>query len=186
MNYAYQKDEEKTAKAGMRNVRVSSKTAIEMCNHLRYKKLSWAKKEVEDIMNMKKALPFRRFTNGLGHKKGIAATGRYPVNACEAFLKLLNSVESNASNLTLGDDLKIVHLVAQKGNNDFRWGRRQRRQMRKNTHLEIVVQEVEDKKPKKVVKKTAKVETKPVKEEKAPVKAEKESKSEETKTEDKK
>jgi large subunit ribosomal protein L22 len=117
---------------------------------LRYKELAKAKTEVEQIMTMKKALPFKRFTNGLGHKPGRMASGRYPINACEAFLKLLNSVEANASNLTLGNDLKIVHLVAQRGNNDFRWGRRQRRQMRKNTHIEVVVKEVEKKKVKKV------------------------------------
>ena len=156
-NYAYQKDVEKTAKAAMKNVRVSTKTAIEMCNHLRYKELAKARNELEQIANMKKALPFRRFTNGLGHRKGIGATGRYPINAAQAFLTLLNSVEKNASNLTLGEDLKIVHLVAQKGNNDFRWGRRQRRQLRKNTHLEIVVKEIEKKKaPKKEVKEKVK------------------------------
>lgn len=191
MNYAYQKDTEKTAKAAMRNVKISTKAAIEMCNHLRYKDLAKAKVEVEQIMTMKKALPFKRFTNGLGHKPGRMAAGRYPINACEAFLKLLNSVEANASNLTLGNDLKIVHLVAQKASNDFRWGRRQRRQQRKNTHIEVVVQETEKKakKAKAVKKVPAKVEEKAKPEPKVEAKeveTKKTTPKAETKTEDKK
>ncbi len=179
VNYAYQKDMEKTAKAAMRNVRVSTKTAIEMCNHLRYKELAKARAEVEEIAKMKKPLPFRRFTNGLGHRKGIGASGRYPVNAAKAFLTLFDSVQANASNLTLGENLKIVHLAAQKGNNDFRWGRRQRRQLRKNTHLEIVVKEIEKKKSKTAkAAKTAEA-VKTVEKQKKPV-------SESNKTEEKK
>lgn len=165
MKYAYQKGTENTARAGMRSVKISTKAAIEMCSYLRYKDLARAKRMVQEIAEKKKPLPFKRFTNGLGHKAGIAA-GRYPENACIEFMTLLNMASANANNLSLGDKLKIVHLVAHKGSNDFRFGRRQRRQQRKNTHLEIVVQEIAEKKetPKPVTKKVAKAAPKEEKE----------------------
>jgi ribosomal protein uL22 len=151
MKYAYQKGTENTAKAAMKSVRISSKVAIEMCNYLRYKDLGKAKMLIEEVAHKTKALPFKRFHNGLGHKPGMMS-GRYPEKACIEFTTLLNMVEANAKNLSLGDKLKIVHLAAHRGSNEFRFGRRQRRQQRKNTHLEIVVKEVKEKKVAKPAK----------------------------------
>lgn len=143
--YAYNGNEEHAAKAVLKDGAISTKVAIEMSNHLRGKRTSAAKASLQRIINQKEALPFKRFTDGLGHKKGNMAAGRYPKKASEAFLQLIENVEANASSKGLADELIITSLVANKASTPYHFGRLRRRQM-KRTHVEIVV--TEDEKPK--------------------------------------
>ena len=111
-------NEEKAAKAYGRELRVSYKYAVELCRELRGKKLEKAKGYLEDIMNMKRALPLRRFKKGVAHRRGLtrAYAGRYPVKVAEQVLKLLRSAEANAEYNGLdGDRLYIRHISATKG-----------------------------------------------------------------------
>ena len=140
--YAFENYQENMARAQSKGLPISTKTAIEMSNFLRGRTTEKAKLLLERILKKEQALPMKRFTDGVGHRKGPIAAGRYPQKASEEFLKLVKIVEANAREKGLGESLKIVHLAAQKGSNDYHYGR-QRRRTFKRTTIEIVVEEVQ-------------------------------------------
>ena len=164
-NYGYQKGEENVAKAVGRNLDISPKQAIEICKYARGRPLNQAKGLLQQAIDKKKAVPFTRFNNGLGHKPGISA-GRYNPKACSQILKVLKSAEANAKNKGFNSaDLKIVHLSMQIGPRNSHYGRH--RGIFKNSHIEVVLQEVkgisksEGKGSRKTVKKVTAKEAKP-------------------------
>jgi len=129
---------------------VSTKHCIEICSLLKGKKVARAKVLLQDAIDMKQAIPYRRFNDNIGHKPGIGP-GRYPIKACTEVLKAVSSCEANAQNKGLNTDaLKIVHISANLAARPWHYGRARRRKM-KRTNVEIVVQETEKKKdgPKK-------------------------------------
>ena len=67
---------------------ISTKQGIEICSIISGKNLQKAKKILNEAKDMKKPIPFRRFTEGAGHKHGIGP-GKYPVKACSEILKLI-------------------------------------------------------------------------------------------------
>lgn len=129
------------ARACGRDLPISMKHAMEICSMLRNKRLSDAKKILERVVKFKQAVPFKRFTNGYGHKPGMCA-GAYPIKASTMILELLSSVESNAQQKGLHTgDLSIIHFRAQKGSRTMHPSRFRGRRM-KATHVEVVVREV--------------------------------------------
>jgi len=144
---------------------ISTKQSIEICNLIRGKNLQKAKKILSEAKDMKRPIPFRRFTEGAGHKHGIGP-GKYPVKACSEILRLVSLVEANAQHKGLDtSSLEIIHICANKGPKSWHYGRQSRIKM-KRSHIEIVVEEKEAKK-KGVKKEMKKVETKkPIKKEK--------------------
>lgn len=152
--YAFNGEQENTARAVLKDAAISTKTAIEMSNFLRGKSTKAAKATLERIVEKKQALPFKRFTNGLGHRKGPLASGRYPQKASQAFLALIANAETNASHKGLSDELIIKHLAANKASTPYHYGRQRRRKM-KRTHVEIVLVEDEQAKAKAKPKKKA-------------------------------
>lgn len=129
------------ARAIGRDVDVSPKQAIEICNRLRSKSTARAKQILHDTIALRRPIAFTRFTNGLGHKAGHIAAGRYPVKASKTILALLESAEVNAQSKGLNtSNLSIIHLCVHRASEPFRVGRQRRRQM-KRAHIEVVVQE---------------------------------------------
>lgn len=178
--YAFQGMKENMARALSKDLGISTKVSIEIANFLRGKTSEEAKTILGRVLKKKQPIPFKRFTDGVGHRKGTGlAAGRFPEKATEAFITIIKQCEANAQAKGLSNNLRIVHLVAHKGTNMFRHGR-QRRRKYKRTHLEIALEEFEpkDKEPvKKSVKKESKVESKQAKPKPAenqPVKKEKE------------
>lgn len=121
------------------NLPVSTKHCIEICDSLRYKDVSYAKKFLEEVVELKRAVPFRKYVMNTGHKKGMS-TGKFPTKAASEVLKLLKSVEANAQfkGLNTGS-LKITKLVANKASIPFTGARH--RTATKRTHLEVEVKE---------------------------------------------
>ena len=145
------------AKAIAFNLPISIKKSTEVCNFIRNKKLHRAKKILSEVIEKKLAVPFKRYNMDRAHRTGIAA-GAYPIKTASYILKVLQNVEANAENKGLDTtNLKISHLVANKGNKTFHFGRKRRRKM-KRTHIEIKVQEIQEtqKKSAKTTKKTKK------------------------------
>ncbi|RLG18049.1 50S ribosomal protein L22 [Nanoarchaeota archaeon] len=141
---------ENCAKAVGISLPISRKHGFAICKYLRGFALPDAKKFLEDVIRLKRPVPFTKFTNGLGHKPGMAA-GRFPVKASSYILKLLKSVEANAQVKGLSTaNLIIKHIVAQKAPGVMRSGRRQRNA--KRTHIEVVVEEVKKRRLEKVKK----------------------------------
>ena len=145
-NYKYSSGiNENSAKAIGLSLPISTRQSIEICSFIRGKKLQDAKKILESVLKKKTVIPFKRFTNGLGHKPGIAS-GRYPQNASEQILKMLKSVEANAQFKGLSTaDLIIKHISANRASKSWHYGRIRGRQM-KRTNVEVVVEERKQKK----------------------------------------
>ncbi len=140
-------DTNNTAVLHGRSLPVSTKISVEICNLIRHKPLSKAKRMMQDVLDMKRPLQLRRYNADLGHKPGLGAA-RYPIKASEMFLKLLNSVEANAESKGLNvNNLVIIHAKADKGEARWRYGRQGKTKM-KNSHIQLKVEEksTEDKK----------------------------------------
>ncbi|MBI4152090.1 50S ribosomal protein L22 [Candidatus Woesearchaeota archaeon] len=130
---------EHQASARSLSIPVSTKHSIEIAKAVRYKTTTYAKKFLEDVVALKRAVEFKTYNRNVGHKVGMAA-GRFPQKAAQQFLKLLHSVEANAQFRGLNvDDLKIVKLTANLASIPMGGGRQ--RHKTKRTHLEIVVKE---------------------------------------------
>ncbi|GFH09375.1 component of cytosolic 80S ribosome and 60S large subunit, partial [Haematococcus lacustris] len=98
----------KSAKARGSHLRVHFKNTREAAFALRKLDLTKAKKFLEDVLDHKRAVPFRRFNGGVGRcaqsKNSGAPAGqaRWPVKSAEFLLNLLKNAESNAE-LTLAE-----------------------------------------------------------------------------------
>lgn len=141
---------------------VSTKHCIELCRTLRYKNTAAAKQILENVVSLRRPIPFRRFTKDRGHKPGMAA-GQYPRNAAKEILKLIHSVEANAQVKGLNaSNLKITKILANKASIPVTGGRH--RSATKRTHVEV---EVCERKVSKVATKVTKqgTEEKPVEKE---------------------
>jgi len=137
------------AKAIGQSLSISTKHSIEIADLIRGKKVLRAKQLLQQTVDMKQPIPFKKYTGDVGHRRGKMASGRYPVKACGEILNLLNSAQANAESRGLStDDLVVKHIVANKGPNVGRFGR-QRGRKAKRTHVEIILTE------KKTVKKEA-------------------------------
>jgi large subunit ribosomal protein L22 len=111
-------NEEKTAIASGRELKVSHKAAREVCKAIKGRMLNNAKQYLRDVIAKKQAIPYTRYNKKLPHRHGIvnAFSGRYPIKASHAILNILESAQSNAENKGLDvDRLKIIHAAAYKG-----------------------------------------------------------------------
>ena len=111
-------DEETVAKAVLREAPISPKHAVELAREIRGMLLSEAKVFLEDIISMRRAVPFKRYNRKIPHRRGLYKwyAGRYPVKAAKYFLKLLDNLENNADFKGLDTArLKIIHCIALKG-----------------------------------------------------------------------
>jgi large subunit ribosomal protein L22 len=141
-------DPEKTAKASGREIRVSHKHAREVCRTIKGMMLNKAKTYLRDVIDKKKAVPFRRHKKKLGHRHGLekTAAGRYPIKTAQQVLRVLEGAEANAENKGLDvDRLRIIHASAYPGLKIKRFTpRAQGRSSPKyetTTHIEIVLDE---------------------------------------------
>ncbi len=111
-------DPETTVKASARELRVSHKHAREVCKAIKGMTLPQAKTYLQDVMEKKKAVPFRRYRKKAAHRAGLekAFAGRYPIKTAQKIFKLLQAAEANAENKNLDtQSLKITHAAAHQG-----------------------------------------------------------------------
>ena len=141
-------DPEKTAKASGREIRVSHKAAREVCRTVKGMMLTNAKTYLRDVMEKRKAVPFRRYKKKLGHRHGVekAFAGRYPVKTAQQILRLVEGAEANAENKGLDvDRLRILHAAAYPGMKIKRYTPRAHGRSspkyETTTHIEIVLEE---------------------------------------------
>lgn len=135
--------EEHFATAKAVNLPISTKQSVEIANFIRQKEVQKVKKLLNEVLDHKRAIPFKRYNRDTGHKSGKIASGRYPEKAIKHFQNLLNTVEANAENKGLDkNNLIIKEIKANLGAQQWHYGRLRRRKM-KNTHLYIKVMENE-------------------------------------------
>jgi len=111
-------DPAKTAIASGRDLRISYKHAVEICSSIRNLSLKRAKTILNEVIEKRRPIPFRRYNGKMGHRRGLEkwCAGRYPIKAAKAILKILNEAEANAEYKGLDvDNLWIVHAAAHKG-----------------------------------------------------------------------
>lgn len=138
--YAFQNfNKETMARAVGTDLPVSMKNAAMVCNAVRGKPTTRAKKMLNEVINLKFAIKFTRFNMDRGHKKKIGP-GKYPVKTCQQILAVLENAEANANQKNLGETF-IKHTCAHVASKPFRYGRYSRRKM-KRAHVEIVLEEI--------------------------------------------
>ncbi|MEM4662577.1 MAG: 50S ribosomal protein L22 [Candidatus Diapherotrites archaeon] len=144
-------DEKTTAKALLKNRPISLKYATEICREIKGLPVEKAEKILNEIIQMKRYLPLKKYHKKVPHRKGKALSGqkagRYPINACKAFLELISYAKANAENKGLDlEKLIIKHVFACQGYRRFSIQPKGRiagkRRRKKSTHIEIVLQEV--------------------------------------------
>ena len=149
-------DKENIAKVIGKDLPISTKFSVEICNFIRYKNTKKAKEMMQRVSDMKDAVPMKRFGKDLAHKPGKIAGGRYPLKASKYFLDLLNALEKNAENKGLNVELLNINFaVANKGAKQWHYGRKRRRAA-KRTNVELRAIEKEVKKEKTKEKKAEK------------------------------
>jgi len=146
--YSYPQLTEKQARASGRDLRVSYKEMVELLRAIRGLRMDKARRLLEDVIALRRPVPFKRYIKGVGHRKQLEGwkIGRYPVKAAKLLLKILKNAEFNASNKGLDPEkLFIVHAAAHKGPKLRRiftraFGRATPR-IEQLVHVEIVVEE---------------------------------------------
>lgn len=111
-------DPDKTVLASGREMNISPKHAREICNAIRGKLVDRAKEYLEEVIAMKRSVPFKRHHKKIGHRSDLVGwdVGRYPVKAAQKILDLLSSLEKNAENKGLEvDRLLLFHATSQRG-----------------------------------------------------------------------
>ena len=125
-----------------RDLPISTKHSIAICNMIRDKSIEKAIPILELAEKKRIPVPMR---GEIPHKKGIMS-GRYPVNALGHFIKLLKSLNSNA----LVNELELEkYKIACKANLASRPYRRFGKGQFKKTHVEIKLIPITKKKSKK-------------------------------------
>ena len=118
VEYATQYDPATTAKAMAYEINVSPKHCIEILRQLRGKKVAQAKAYLQNVIDKKESVPFKRFARNVGHKRHQSGwgSGRYPVKASREILKLVKHAEANAEYKGLEpENMTIVHATSKKG-----------------------------------------------------------------------
>lgn len=149
-DYSLKMDGDKNARAKANELPCSPKHSIEIAKFIRGKNTKFAIAYLEDVVALKKAIPFKKFNRNVAHKRGLDKwdAGRYPVKASSEFLKLLHSVEKNAEYIGLDTDkLEITIVSANRGRRTRgvfpRAMGRATAKFAESVNVEIIVREVE-------------------------------------------
>jgi large subunit ribosomal protein L22 len=145
--YSLDLDPESTARARGKDLRVSYKNSIEICNVVRGMTIENAKNYLEKVAEKNLAVPYRKHKRHISHRKGQGfGPGKFPVNAAKAILDLLNVVENNAEYKGLDpDNMFIAHISAYRGRIFEGWKPRARGRSSPwnttTTNIELIIQE---------------------------------------------
>ncbi|MBR9706905.1 MAG: 50S ribosomal protein L22 [Candidatus Diapherotrites archaeon] len=132
------------------NVAVSTKYSIELSREIRGKPVKKAEAYLNDIIEMKRFLPLRRFNKHVPHRAGsqgaVVKSGRYPLNTAKAFLKMLDNLKANADYKGLNaENLRLIHVCANRGRSRYKTLRTKTRMFRvatKATNIEMIAREM--------------------------------------------
>ena len=113
-DYSLKMDGDKIARAKANELPCSPKHSIEIAKFIRGKTTKQAIAYLEDVVALKKAIPFKKFNRNVAHKRCLDKwdAGRYPVKASADYLKLLRSVEKNAEYIGLDTEKLEIFLVS--------------------------------------------------------------------------
>ncbi len=117
IGYSYvPEDEGFVSKATGKELRARSKDCVEICAAIRGMKAKKARAYLQDVLDMKKLIPIKKFKNQAGHKKGMKPYGKSPVKSVAAVLTVLDNAIANAEFRGLNlEDCIVASAVAQRG-----------------------------------------------------------------------
>lgn len=143
-------DSERLAKASGRDLRIKPKDSREICAVIKGMKVDQAKRFLEDVINLKQSVPFRRHKKKLAHKKDLKQfkwyAGRYPQKTAARIYEVLAAVESNGEYKGLDiDACRIIHTATHRGRIIKRYIQRAHgrstAKFRHLSHVELVIYE---------------------------------------------
>ncbi|KAF8820436.1 ribosomal protein RPL17 [Cardiosporidium cionae] len=115
----------KACKAKLSDARIHFKNTYETAQAIKHMPLKKAVKYLEEVIEMKRCIPFRKYTGSIGRtaqaKEFKLTQGRWPVKSCRTLLGLLRSAESNAEkkNLIMGN-LKVEQIMVNRAQRRYR------------------------------------------------------------------
>jgi large subunit ribosomal protein L22 len=110
--YTFQgKGTDEFARARAIELPISPKKTYEVMNAIRGLPLERAKSLLEDVIEEKRAIPFRRYNQEVAHKRGIGP-GRYPIKVCKNVLQVLVNAEANAEYEGIDTEALVVRVAA--------------------------------------------------------------------------
>jgi len=109
--YTMKADPDTSAKAIGKDLPVSPKMSREICGMIRGKKTDVAVKMLEEVIDLKRPVPLKRFNKRVSHKPGVGP-GRYPQKAARAILSVVKSAASNAEYKGLSADEMIITVIS--------------------------------------------------------------------------
>jgi large subunit ribosomal protein L22 len=147
VKYSIDIDPEKSAKAYGYELHCSPKDSMNLAYAIKGMTSEKAKRYLQDIIDMKQALPTVFHNGKRAHKKGIGP-GSYPQKAAKYLLKMIENAENNAEYKGFNVEMmKIAHISAYKGRTVRgimpRAHGRATDKNRSTTNIEIILEEVE-------------------------------------------
>ncbi len=115
MGYQMTKPETKAARAYGHELRTSWKNAINICRAIQGMRVRKAETYLEDVIALKRPVPFTTRNRKVAHKPGIGP-GRFPKKSATKTLVVLRNAINNAEYQGFdADEMVIVHASAYKG-----------------------------------------------------------------------
>jgi large subunit ribosomal protein L22 len=111
VGYTAQADPDTTSKAIAKELPISPKFSREICRMVRGKKVDVAIQMLEEVVELRRPVPIRRYNLGVAHKSGVGP-GRFPKKAAAAIIKVLQSAKSNAEYKGLDADNMRVRIIS--------------------------------------------------------------------------
>ena len=90
---------------------VSPKKTYEVLNAIRGMPLDEARSFLEDVLEHRRAVPFRRYNQETAHHRGTGPS-RFPEKVCRQLIRLLDNAESNADYEGMDTDRLYVRVAS--------------------------------------------------------------------------
>ncbi|MCD6279268.1 50S ribosomal protein L22 [Candidatus Micrarchaeota archaeon] len=104
----------KRAYARIEDIDVSFKKLAAVCDNVRGMQIDNALSFLEEAVNMKRPIRFRKWNKKMGHRRQLGGKkGRYPINAIKIIINLLKNARANADAKGILNPF-IVHIAANK------------------------------------------------------------------------
>jgi len=109
--YTIDANPDTSAKAIGKDMPVSPKMSREICGMLRGRKVETAITMLEEVIDLKRPVPLKRFNKRVSHKPGVGP-GRYPQKAARAVLSVVKSAASNAEYKGLDTGEMVITTIS--------------------------------------------------------------------------
>jgi large subunit ribosomal protein L22 len=147
VGYTQETNPDTTSRAIGKELPISPKHSREICSMVRGKDVSIALDMLEEVIEFKRAVPFKRYKKYVSPKRG-SGPARYPKKAAKAIKGVIESAVSNAEYKGLdGDTMRIKVIAAHLGRTQEGWLPRAYGRAtpfnQQTVNIEVILEEVE-------------------------------------------